>query len=141
MDKLATRIAIAILAAAAACTQPPGEDGGGNTDTFADRADGGADETSADDATGEDAEGDGDVPDVSCDPAECSAGCVADGWRVGTCTATGCECSDGPAWCGDASCGPDELCGSEGLGDGLDNDCDGAVDETCACEGDRKSVV
>ncbi len=31
-------------------------------------------------------------------------------------------------------CGDTELCGSDGRGDGLDNDCDGSVDEGCACE-------
>src|SRR5262245_5557224 len=30
-------------------------------------------------------------------------------------------------------CGGTELCGGDGSGDGLDNDCDGAVDEICAC--------
>lgn len=31
------------------------------------------------------------------------------------------------------SCGPEELCGEMGNGDGLDNDCDGIVDEICPC--------
>ena len=31
------------------------------------------------------------------------------------------------------SCGPEELCGMTGDGDGLDNDCDGMVDEDCPC--------
>jgi hypothetical protein len=35
--------------------------------------------------------------------------------------------------CGPAVCGDTELCG-EGRGDGLDNDCDGTVDEDCLCE-------
>ena len=30
-------------------------------------------------------------------------------------------------------CGPSELCGTDGRGDGLDNNCDGKVDETCPC--------
>jgi hypothetical protein len=37
-----------------------------------------------------------------------------------------------PDLCSD-SCGPVELCGDTEDGDGLDNDCDGAVDEDCAC--------
>ena len=31
------------------------------------------------------------------------------------------------------TCGPTELCGDMGDGDGLDNDCDGSVDEDCTC--------
>lgn len=30
-------------------------------------------------------------------------------------------------------CGPDELCGETGDGDGVDNDCNNQVDETCEC--------
>ena len=36
--------------------------------------------------------------------------------------------------CGPAVCGDSELCGGDGRGDGLDNDCDGQVDEDCLCE-------
>jgi hypothetical protein len=35
--------------------------------------------------------------------------------------------------CVDGGCGPTELCGEAGSGDGADNDCDGQVDETCEC--------
>jgi len=35
--------------------------------------------------------------------------------------------------CAPARCGPAELCGESGHGDGIDNDCDGAVDESCFC--------
>ncbi|MBI4917511.1 MAG: hypothetical protein HY825_16850 [Acidobacteria bacterium] len=143
MNTTTTRIAnviIVLTLAAAACSQPPDDDGGGRPDTARDDADGGADDDAAadgdaDDGVDGDSPGDSDVSDTPCDPDACSADCVAGGWRVGTCTAGGCECSDAPPWCGDASCGPDELCGADGLGDGLDNDCDDSVDETCACEG------
>ena len=36
--------------------------------------------------------------------------------------------------CGRPVCGDVELCGPDGRGDGLDNNCDGQVDETCLCE-------
>lgn len=36
--------------------------------------------------------------------------------------------------CGRPVCGPTELCGPDENGDGLDNDCDGQVDEDCNCE-------
>lgn len=39
----------------------------------------------------------------------------------------------GPVDICNPGCGPEELCGM-GSGDGLDNDCDNAVDEGCACE-------
>jgi hypothetical protein len=49
--------------------------------------------------------------------------------------------SDRPDWdgapldpCGRSACGEVELCGSDGRGDGLDNDCDGTVDEDCVCQ-------
>jgi hypothetical protein len=35
--------------------------------------------------------------------------------------------------CAPASCGPVELCGETGNGDGVDNDCDTQVDEECPC--------
>ena len=42
--------------------------------------------------------------------------------------------------CGRPVCGDDELCGTDNRGDGLDNDCDGDVDEDCLCElGDSMS--
>ena len=112
MNKLALCITTAILAATA-CTEPPGDDGGGTTDTLGDRADGGADETAADEATVEDAAADdAEVVDAT---ETCSAGCVADGWRS-TCTRPAAS-SDGPAWCGDASCDPTTV-RFDGLGDG-----------------------
>jgi hypothetical protein len=49
--------------------------------------------------------------------------------------------ADRPDWdgspldpCGQTACGDTELCGSAGRGDGLDNDCDGQVDEDCTCQ-------
>ncbi len=33
----------------------------------------------------------------------------------------------------DDGCGPVELCGSDGSGNGLDDNCDGVVDEGCVC--------
>ncbi len=35
--------------------------------------------------------------------------------------------------CGPPSCGPEELCGPMREGDGIDNNCDGTVDEGCQC--------
>ena len=35
--------------------------------------------------------------------------------------------------CAPASCGPVELCGESGHGDGIDNNCNDAVDEGCPC--------
>ncbi len=35
--------------------------------------------------------------------------------------------------CAPASCGPEELCGESGHGDGIDNNCNDAVDEGCPC--------
>lgn len=35
--------------------------------------------------------------------------------------------------CNPTDCQPEELCGELGSGDGLDNDCDGEVDEICPC--------
>ncbi len=35
--------------------------------------------------------------------------------------------------CGRPVCGDNELCGTDGRGDGFDNDCDGQVDEDCLC--------
>ncbi len=47
---------------------------------------------------------------------------------------------DGAVWYPDGSvnscspgCGPEELCGDNGDGNGLDDDCDGSVDEGCTC--------
>ena len=37
--------------------------------------------------------------------------------------------------CARSTCGVEELCGEGGTGDGLDNDCDDDVDETCECPG------
>lgn len=36
--------------------------------------------------------------------------------------------------CNPSSCGSEELCGASGNGDGLDNDCDGTIDEDCPCQ-------
>jgi hypothetical protein len=38
-----------------------------------------------------------------------------------------------PDPCDPTECGPVELCGELGSGDGLDNDCNGEVDEICPC--------
>ena len=38
-----------------------------------------------------------------------------------------------PDPCDPSECGPAELCGELGSGDGLDNDCNGEVDEICPC--------
>lgn len=38
-----------------------------------------------------------------------------------------------PDPCDPGDCGPVELCGELGNGDGLDNNCNGEVDETCPC--------
>ncbi len=54
----------------------------------------------------------------------CAAGVQVVG-KPKACTAGGGDCNDG-----DASVAPDAL---EVCGDGADNDCNGAVDETCAC--------
>ena len=87
-----------------------------------------------------------------CTPASCDAQCVARGFASGSCFAGGCTCngdSDGGTDhgtdardtggetdpCAPPSCGPDELCGASGQGDGVDNDCDGEVDEGCECVG------
>ena len=49
--------------------------------------------------------------------------------------------SDRPPWdgapvdeCAPSACGDTELCGPDMNGDGLDNDCDGQVDEDCTCQ-------
>lgn len=39
----------------------------------------------------------------------------------------------GPVDICNPACGPNEICGTMGDGDGFDDDCDGTVDEGCAC--------
>jgi hypothetical protein len=122
-----------------ACVEPPGD----GRDTWlpgdTDVRDGPADDTAREAEAEADAEADAAedavVVDAYCEPDACAAGCIAEGYRLGRCLDTGCVCSDPPPSCGDVSCGPEETCGPDGFGDGLDNDCDDSVDETCACEG------
>jgi hypothetical protein len=63
---------------------------------------------------GADADGDGDADDDAPEAADDAAEWEADP-------------------CAPASCGPVELCGETGNGDGVDNDCDTQVDEDCIC--------
>jgi hypothetical protein len=90
-----------------------------------------------------------DGPIGSCVPGDCLASCLASGLPGGTCIAGECRCTGGGDADADAdvgrddsgevdpcappTCGPDELCGETGSGDGADNDCDTEVDETCVC--------
>ncbi len=54
-------------------------------------------------------------------------------------------CPQGAASCAgpidpSAGCGPVEICGADGTGNGIDDNCDGIVDETCVCRpGDVES--
>jgi hypothetical protein len=95
-----------------------------------------------------DPEGDSGYP--TCTAGACQDHCIAAGYPGGTCDGLVCRCtgaSDGGDVrdsrdyggetdpCAPPSCGPSELCGASGQGDGVDNDCDGEVDEGCTCEG------
>jgi hypothetical protein len=57
---------------------------------------------------------------------------------LGSTDAGQCPPGQAPAGCvspiaNNAGCGPVELCGADGTGNGLDDNCDGKVDETCSC--------
>ena len=81
-----------------------------------------------------------------CATDTCITDCLGRGYSGGSCVAGRCQCSgggdadaDGRDYTGDTdpcsppSCGPTELCGGTGVGDGVDNDCDTEVDEGCNC--------
>jgi len=67
-----------------------------------------------------------------CDHGRCGDG-VCDSGDSGN-NSRGETCETCPEDCGDCGCEPSPD-GSEICGDGLDNDCDGAVDEDCGCGG------
>ena len=116
------RVWVGLLLCGLAVLPGCGDDSAGDADVTPDDAD------VQEEVSGPDADADADVdvePDV--EDVDSSDDGIAD---------------EGPDDVGDAEvdpcpppvCGDDELCGESGQGDGMDNDCDTEVDETCSCD-------
>ncbi len=120
---MTTRVWVGLLLCGFSMLPGCGDDSAGDADVTPDDAD------VQEEVSGPDADADAD-PDVEDVDTVVDVDATDDG-----------VADEGPDDAGDAEvdpcpppvCGDDELCGESGQGDGMDNDCDTEVDETCSC--------